>query len=194
MELFNAHMPSLDIIFGPMFSGKTTELIRRLSIFDKLKLRVLYINYAGDDRSDKDFSTHNETITTLSSGIKSMKSLRLSDIDVNEYDVIGVDEAQFFSDLDSFAWTVVEHLKKKLVVAGLNGDFKRRPFGKLIDLIPLCDNVTKLFPFCVECMEKNRVCQPALFSKRKSKENENDILIGGQESYIPACRECYLSK
>jgi len=188
--MFPNTKPSLDIIIGPMFSGKTTELLRRLTIFAELGLSVLYVNTNKDDRSQTDFSTHNKLISNDLGNILSTKVENLVDVDISGFDVVGVDEAQMFSDLTEFYTRVVEVKCKKLIIAGLNGDFMLRPFGKIIDLIPHCDNITKLYPFCTSCMKENKTITPALFSKRTTADTET-IVVGAKDMYIPVCRECY---
>lgn len=187
--MFPTKQPSLDIIIGPMFSGKTTELIRRLTIFIEAGLQVLYINTDLDTRTDNSFSTHNETVGGIGK-ICSTKVKHLLDVDISGFDVIGVDEAQMFDDLEEFVESTVDIWYKKLIVAGLNGDFLRRPFGKIHNLLPVCDNITKLYPFCKTCMDEKYELVPAIFTKRTTNER-NVIVIGNQNIYIPVCRECY---
>ena len=187
---------SLDIIFGPMFSGKTTELLRRLNICASAGLKVLYINSILDTRcGDKCFSSHNDS-TQASKLIefKMTKNLKQIENEVNSYDVVGIDEAQFFTDLKDFVLEMVESKMKKVIVAGLNGDFERKPFGQINDLITFSDDVLKLHPFCFNCLKTTHLphcVERALFSKRLSKEKET-ILIGSENFYIPVCRKCYL--
>lgn len=179
--------PSIDIIMGPMYSGKSTEVLRRLIIYHEIKKKVLYINSILDNRSSECFSTHNETIGKVP--FDAIKSKTLSELDVSKYDVIAVDEAQFFVDLKDAVLSWVETLGKIVIVAGLNGDFRRNPFGQIIDLIPYSDTITKLTPFCSECIDKGTM-KAAHFTKR-TVISESEILIGGKEAYIPVCRECY---
>lgn len=183
---------TIDIIFGPMFSGKTSELVNRLNIFAVAGYKVLYINSSFDTRGET-FSTHNSSITNMYTDIKQIKTTKLMNLlDVNTYDIIGIDEAQFFEDLTDFSLMVCEVLKKKVIVSGLNGDFNRQSFGKILELIPYCDTVTKLYPFCALCRDIRGEMNPALFSKRLTKEQEK-IVIGKEEKYLPVCRECYLN-
>lgn len=180
--------PSLDLIIGPMYSNKTTELIRRANIYHDLGLKVLYINSILDTRDDRAFSTHNRTLGNIS--FDSIKAKKLSECDISKYDVIALDESQFFPDLKENVLSWVEKEKKIVLVAGLSGDFRRENFGQIIDLVPLSDSVTKLYSFCSTCIIKKEMKQ-AHFTKRIVRD-ENDILIGGKECYIPVCRECYL--
>jgi len=183
-------LPSLDLITGPMYSGKTSELIRRLMIYHELGLQVLYINADIDIRGEV-FSTHNPLLNSLRGKITSFKVQKLMDITHNlRFDVIGIDEAQFFPDLKEFILRSVEEEGKKVIVSGLNGDFMRRPFGQILDIIPFCDNITKLFPFCSLCNDE-KILTTAHFTKRVSSETST-IVIGGKNKYIPVCRKCFL--
>jgi thymidine kinase len=108
-------------------------------------------------------------------------------IKVATSDVILINEGQFFEDLYE---VVVEMLKqnKKIYICGLDGDFERKRFGQILDLIPLCDKVTKLTSLCSLC--KNGT--PGIFSMRLT--NETDQTVVGSENYIPVCRKCYSNK
>ena len=186
---------SIDIIIGPMYSGKTTELIRLLNIYSEIGLKVLYVNSALDNRDgDAAFSTHNPVLEVNKSKIDCIKTININDIAMkcNLYDVIGVDESQLFVGLKRFVLPLVEVYGKKIILAGLNGDFKREPFGEILDLIPLCDNVIKLTPFCQTCSQKpKKVVRFAQFTKRIASDMETIVVIGGKMSYIPVCRECF---
>ena len=183
--------PSIDLIIGPMFSGKTTELLRCLTISAEAGCHVLYINSSLDTRGDV-FSTHNRLISPNAS--VNMDTLKTDDLmsiisDLKKYDVIGIDEAQFFSNLKLFCTIMADQYSKKVIVCGLNGDFHKNPFGELNDLVTHCDTIVKLYPFCKTCSGK-KIMTRALFSKRLSKETDK-IVIGDGDTYIPVCRECY---
>jgi len=180
--------PSIDIIIGPMYSGKSSELIRRLNIYSDMGMKVIFINSSLDNRdTTRLFSTHNKTIGEVE--IPVIKLSRLSNFIHTEYDVIGIDEAQFFNDLKDSVLNMVENFNKIVLIAGLNGDFRRQPFGHIIDLISYSDTVTKLHPFCSMCKENDSIIVPAQFTKRIDKTDLNTILIGNR--YIPVCRNCY---
>lgn len=180
--------PSIQIIIGCMYSGKTTELIRRLTIYHEMDMNVLYINSQKDMRAKTVFSTHNSTIGSIP--FTSIKSDVLSEIDVSSYEVIGVDEGQLFSGLKEQILDWVENKNKIVIISGLNGDYRRKSFGEVIDLIPYCDSVVKLTPFCLTCRKEKNVIKKAHFTKRIVKE-DTTVLIGGKETYIPVCRKCY---
>ena len=95
-----------------------------------------------------------------------------------------VNEAQFFSDLEEFVKKLLNK-NKKIYICGLDGDFKCKKFGTILDLIPLCDKVTKLSSLCSICKDGT----PGIFSKRLSLEEEQTVV--GSSNYIPVCRKCY---
>jgi thymidine kinase len=194
MELLS-NTNSIDIIIGPMFSGKTTELVRRLTICAQAGLKVLVLNSSLDSRSAEVLSCHsNEKITFTSSLITSKKVQNLFEVVdlVENFNVIGIDEAQFFTDLIPFTlFCSEEKFQKKVIICGLNGDFERKSFGDILNLIPLCDNITKLSSFCQKCSLHRKVIVPALFSKRIDSDEKKTIVIGNNHQYIPVCRKCY---
>lgn len=104
----------------------------------------------------------------------------------NEYDVIGIDEGQFFPDLGSWAEEQANS-GRIVVVAALDGNYLRKPFGSILDLVPLAEDVTKLTAVCMGCH------QPASFSQRiEISADESEVDIGGAEKYRAVCRQCYL--
>ncbi len=173
----------LEIIIGPMFSGKTSKL---LEIYKQCKfcdIPVVIINYDLDKRyHDTMVSSHDKIMAPC------IQANKLSDIiydtEVINSEVILINEGQFFEDLYE---KVVDMLKekKKIYIGGLDGDFERKKFGKILDLIPLCDKITKLVSLCSLC--KNGT--PGIFSMRLSKEKEQTVI--GSDNYIPVCRNCY---
>lgn len=181
--------PSIHIIIGPVQSGKTTELIRRLMISHLVGKKVLYINSVLDTRSTEFFSTHNLSIRDVP--FKGVKLDKLSGYDISEYEVIGVDESQFFDDLKVNVLQWVETFGKMVVVCGLDGDYKRENFGHISELLSYCDSVSKLHAFCMSCRKKGE-SGLGIFSKRLV-ENSSSVLIGGEEMYLPVCRKCYVS-
>lgn len=170
-----------------MYSGKSAELLRRLSILAHMGLSTLYVNHVIDTRSLADFSTHSN-IMRLPTGVDSMKISSLEDIPVEKYDVIGIDEAQFFKNLYSFCTTVVDTHGIKLVVAGLSGDSYQRPFGEILTLIPVCDELTKLYAYCMWCIKNNRVT-PAIFTLRLV-DCTDEFMVGSEKEYASVCRKC----
>ena len=98
-----------------------------------------------------------------------------------------LDEGQFFNDLLEFV-KAVERLNKIVIIAGLDGDSERKPFGKLLQCIPLCDSVVKLT--ALDMIKKDGT--PAIFSKRIKEDNKSRVLVGGKDLYKAVSRENYL--
>ena len=107
-------------------------------------------------------------------------------ITFHKSDVIIIEEAHFFDDLYDFVKESVEKYNKQVYVAGLNGDFERKPIGQINRLIPLCDTVQKLDALCSVCKDGT----PAIFTKRIVDDNKQ-ILVGSNDMYIPVCRKHY---
>ena len=175
----------LELIIGNMFSGKTTELIRRINKEKSINKNILVINYIDDNRYNESGIVSHDNIK-----INCIKVKKLEDIlDLNKYDSFFIDEAQFFIDLHSFVLLLVDIYKKHVVVSGLDGDAFRNPFGDIIKLIPLCDTVDKLTAYCNKC--NNGVIAP--FTKKINNEIQLLIDIGGSDKYIPVCRYHYFN-
>jgi thymidine kinase len=195
-------MGSLDLIGGPMFCGKTTEILRNLFTDAEIGLKVVYINHSRDIRADGPFSTHNPLYKkqlSTESKVTFLSANKLEDVypEIQNYDVIGVDESQFFPDLYDQVLLWVNSLNKKVVLAGLSGDYKRKKFGQFLDLIPQADSYVALKSYCKVCafpenhsLRKKRKIVDALFTHRFV-DSEDQIKIGGSETYSPVCRKCY---
>lgn len=176
----------LELIIGPMFSGKTSKLLDLYKQCKFCNITVLTINHCSDVRYDEHMmSTHDNNMIECHQLqlLTNIWSDPLETIYKNAQ-VILINEGQFFPDLYE---TVIKMLddNKKVYIAGLDGDFQRKKFGNILDLIPLCDKVTKLVSLCSIC--KNGTV--AIFSKRLTNETEQTII--GTNNYVPVCRICY---
>jgi len=176
----------LELIIGPMFSGKTSRIVE---IYKKCKfcdISVTVINHILDDRYDDTLlSTHDKIKIPCVKTDKLMELYNNSNMEKILYsEVILINEGQFFSDLQEFVKKMLK-IDKKIYICGLDGDFERKKFGQILDLIPLCDKVTKLTSLCNICKNGTH----AIFSKRVSLETEQTIV--GFDNYIPVCRKCY---
>lgn len=171
----------LEIILGPMFSGKTTQLVADYKKFTYIGKKVCVVNYSEDKRyHDTMLSTHDKIM------IPCIFSEKLGEItNLEEADVIIINEGQFFEDLFEVVIELVEQKNKSVYIGGLDGDFKRNKFGKILDLIPYCDKVMKLNSLCSQCRDGT----PGLFSHRISKETLQVVI--GSDNYQPLCRKCY---
>eukprot|EP01130_Rhizamoeba_saxonica_P002664 TRINITY_DN12425_c0_g1_i1.p1 TRINITY_DN12425_c0_g1~~TRINITY_DN12425_c0_g1_i1.p1 ORF type:complete len:247 (-),score=49.00 TRINITY_DN12425_c0_g1_i1:55-741(-) len=171
----------IQLIFGPMFSGKSTELIRRIRRYTISKRKCVVIKYNMDNRytNTKRVCTHDQQMYgAIACGIlKDVESI------CNEFDVIGIDEGQFYPDVVEFCEKMA-NLGKIVVVAALDGTFQRKPFNDILHLIPLAEDIVKLNAVCVRCH------QNAPFSQRIGLETAVEV-IGGADKYISVCRSCF---
>ena len=152
--------------------------------------KVLYINHSVDDREKSIYSTHCKLTKNRELSFDSIKLSDFYSFKADEYDVIGIDEAQFFDDsILTFVETLLK-AHKYVIVVGLDGTFDRKPFGFILELIPLADNVAKLHAYCRNCYRKSQTLTTAIFSHRIVNESST-TLVGASESYIPVCRDCY---
>lgn len=184
MVYMNTNMTNgyLELILGPMFSGKTTRLIEIYNKYNRSSKKICVINYSMDTRyHDKMLSTHDQVMIPciFSTAINSL----MDGQNIKDADIILINEGQFFEDIYESVVELVETMKKKVYICGLDGDFKRNKFGKLLDLIPLCDNIVKLHSNCNHCDNE------AIFSYRITDETSQVAI--GSTNYIPLCRSCY---
>lgn len=174
----------LELIVGPMYAGKTTELIRRLTSFAP-RWRVLYVNSTVDTRTETAISTHNATLT-VDESVVLQKVSELGEVDFQDFDVIGIDEAQFFRDLVSGVAAMLRG-NRRVIVSGLDGDFLKSPIGQVLELIPWAEDVVKLKANCSRCADRGIVREaPFTMKVRGGAQIEvNDDL------YLPVCRQCF---
>ena len=180
----------LEIILGPMFSGKTSKLIEIYKQYSFCNMDVLVVNHADDVRfAEKNMYTHDQNCIECIQ-TKTLKEFINDNIDKftsSEPLAILINEGQFFPDLYAAVYQMVNEHKSHVYVAGLDGDFKREKFGAKLDLIPLCDKVYKLHSLCVRCKNGAK----AIFSHLKKNESNAQKQIGAEELYEPLCRQCY---
>lgn len=181
----------LELILGPMFSGKTTQIIQIHNNYSYIGKKVVVINFSEDKRyHDTMLSTHDRKMIPciLSDNLVDNWSNTLNPYysEINEADVILINEGQFFKGLKEVVIDMIEKQGKIVYICGLDGDFKRQKFGELLDLIPYCDKVTKLTSLCSVCRNGKK----GLFSCRVTKETAQVVI--GSDNYKPLCRSCYL--
>ena len=177
-----AHRPGrIEVICGSMFSGKTEELIRRLRRAKFAKQKVEIFKPAIDVRySEEDVVSHDQKHIT-STPIDSSASILLLAGDI---DVVGIDEAQFFDDGLVDVCNELANRGVRVIVAGLDMDFKGVPFGPMPALCAIADEVTKVHAICVRCGAL------AYVSHRKVP-GDRRVMLGETQEYEPLCRECY---
>ncbi|KAI8007978.1 Thymidine kinase a [Camellia lanceoleosa] len=185
-----SHHPSgeIHVIVGPMFAGKTTALLRRIKSEDNNGRNVAIIKSSKDTRYAVDSVVTHDGTKFPCWALPDLLSFRqkFGDEAYAKLDVIGIDEAQFFGDLYDFCCKVADHDGKTVIVAGLDGDYLRRTFGSVLDIIPIADSITKLTARCELCGKR------AFFTLRKTDETETE-LIGGSNVYMPVCRQHYVN-
>ena len=201
----NITMSYLELIIGPMYSGKTSRLVEVYKQCKFCNISVAVINHVIDNRYDEELLSTHDMVKIPCIKTKVLKDVWLTEeldleddiienipriqdkIEISKSDVILINEGQFFEDLYD---VVIDMLKcgKKVYVCGLDGDFERKKFGQILDLIPLCDKVDKLTSLCTLCKNGTR----GIFSMRLTRETEQTVV--GSDNYIPVCRKCYESK
>jgi thymidine kinase len=175
----------IEVITGPMFSGKTGELIKRIRAYENAGLKCAVFKPEIKSRNEAEINaiaTHDKTNTHPAIVIKDI--FEILDLSVS-YDIIVIDEAQFLSYNLYRIVTYLEILNKGVIVCGLDMDYKKDPFETIGRIMAVADSVTKLKASCDMC--KNE----AKYSKRIAKEDER-VLIGGSDKYVASCLECYL--
>ena len=189
LYILNSKMAFLNLIIGPMFAGKSTELIRISNNYKVINKVILPINHPINKRyGSKQITTHNDNI--LDECIIVDKLIDVEQKYANafkEADVILIEELQFFKDAYDIIIKWVEEDNKTVIAAGLDGDANRKPFGDVLKLIPYANTVKKLSALCKRCGDGT----PAHFSK-KIKKNDKQVEVGTSDIYEAVCRKHYL--
>ena len=177
-----ANFSYLKVIIGPMWSGKSSEVVSIYNHNCIARISTIVVNYEDDKRYDEYLlSTHDKV------KIPCHRYTRLSELlesgDLCEIKCIVIDEAQFFCDLYDSVKKLLS-MGKMVYVCGLDSDYKMEKFGQIIDVIPLADEVIKKQALCAICRNGKK----AAFTKRLS-DGEEQVIIGND--YIPVCRECH---
>lgn len=171
----------IEVVCGSMFSGKTEELIRRLKRAKFARQRVEIYKPAIDTRYSEEEVVSHDANAIPSSPVDAPSSILLL---AAEADVVGIDEAQFF---DATLVDVCNELAdrgKRVIVAGLDMDFKGLPFGPMPALMAVAEEVTKVHAICVHCGNLAHV-------SHRTVQSDKQVLLGEQQEYEPLCRECY---
>ena len=173
----------IEVICGPMFSGKTEELIRRLVRAQIAKQRVAIFKPNIDNRFSEDFIvSHNK---------RKIKSIQVKKTDAimhykEKADVFGIDEAQFFDISIVDVCRILANTGKRVVVAGLEKDYLANSFGPMPQIMVDAEYITKVNAICMNCGD------PANFSHRISPE-EKQVVVGETDKYEALCRRCYIN-
>src|SRR5690606_4039868 len=172
---------SIEVICGSMFSGKTEELIRRLKRAQFAKLSVEIFKPAIDVRYDEQAVVSHDSNRIPSTPIAHSSAILLLSAETK---VVGIDEAQFFDDELPEVCVKLANKGIRVIVAGLDMDYKGLPFGPVPALMAMAEHVTKVHAVCMQCGA------PANYSYRIAA-NEERVLLGEKDSYEPQCRACY---
>lgn len=186
--MYNENIPNetqrkgrIEVICGSMFSGKTEELLRRLRRAKIARQKVEIFKPAIDVRYSQEEVVSHDKNSILSTPVEHSSNILLLS---SEVEVVGIDEAQFF---DKGLVDVCQQLADqgiRVIIAGLDMDFKRVPFGPMPDLCAIADDVTKVHAICVGCGSL------ANYSHRIVP-GEKQVMIGEMQEYQPLCRKCY---
>lgn len=170
----------IQLIMGPMFAGKSTELIRRVRRYQVAKRRVVVLKPRMDDRYEGAGVVTHDKLTFPGLMPNTLSEVREQ---LSGYDVIGIDEGQFFPDVVEVS-EALARAGKIIIVAALDGTYLRRPFKNISELVSVADTVEKLLAVCHCCSNA------APFSARLGVETE-DVVIGGVGKYVALCRNCW---
>jgi len=178
---------SLELILGPMFAGKTSALQSIIRRHEALGIKCAVYKPVSDTRYGEDFYIYSHDKTKVAALPITYLTQQQRHEPYSVSKLIIIEEGQFFDDLYEFVIKAVERDGKHVVVGGLDGDCFRKPFGQILQLIPLADRVTKLNSLCKACGDGTI----GLFTFRTTKSKEV-VEVGGSETYIPLCRKHYL--
>jgi thymidine kinase len=182
VDIVKGNMGWIEVVVGPMFSGKSEELIRRLRRAEFARQRVQIFKPAIDQRY-----AANEIVSHSGLGIASDNVIRATEIMDKvqpRTEVIGIDEAQFLGEEVVEVCTKLANLGKRVIVAGLDTDYLGRPFEPMPRLLAIAEEITKLLAICVRCGN------PAVHTQRLV-ESEELVVVGATGIYEARCRRCF---
>ena len=180
----------LELIIGPMYAGKSTELLRHIDKFSYLKKKILVINHKFNNRYNSiNVTTHNGRIYNECIIVNKLEEVLINYSEkFNDAEVIIIDELQFYDDALKYIPEWCDEKKKYVVASGLSGNAKRAPIGDVLKLIAHANKVHTLSALCSKCCDGT----PAIFSKKIINDEEN-ILVGSDDIYIAVCRKHFLN-
>lgn len=191
MEERHDNVGWIEVITGPMFAGKSEELIRRINRLKYAKKKFLVFKPQIDNRySDNDIVSHQK---------RSQKSINVSKgTDILRYitpdlDCVCIDEVQFFDDSIVDVIDVLANRGIRVICAGLDQDFRGQPFGSMGTILCKAESITKLTAICPVCGAEATMTQ-RLINGEPANESDPTILVGAKESYEPRCRKCHVTR
>ncbi|HUR36558.1 MAG TPA: thymidine kinase [Terriglobales bacterium] len=172
----------IEVVCGPMFSGKSEELIRRLRRAEIARQRVQIFKPGIDDRYAEDHIVSHSELKIRSEGVRDAADV-MSKVDIRT-EVIGIDEAQFLGmEMIDVAVRLAD-MGKRIIIAGLDTDYLGRPFHPMPELLAVADDITKALAICMQCGN------PAKHTQRLV-ESEELIVVGATGMYEARCRRCF---
>lgn len=171
----------IEVVCGSMFSGKTEELLRRMKRAKFARQRVEIFKPSVDTRYSEEEVVSHDHNAIISTPVDSSASILLLS---SEIDVVGIDEAQFFDDGLVDVCNELAYRGVRVIVAGLDMDFKGQPFGPMPAICAIADEVSKVHAICVRCGS-------LAYVSHRLVENDRRVLLGETNEYEPLCRECY---
>ncbi len=171
----------IEVVCGSMFSGKTEELIRRMRRAEFARQHVEIYKPAIDTRYSEEEVVSHDAKAIMSTPVDSPSSILLL---ASEADVVGIDEAQFFDDSIVDVCNQLALAGKRVIVAGLDMDFKGKPFGPMPALLAVAEEVTKVHAICVKC-------GALAYVSHRIVKSDKQVLLGEKDEYEPLCRACY---
>lgn len=179
----------LEVICGPMFSGKSEELIRRLKRAELAQLKLCVFKHRLDNRMTIEYIDSHSGEKFKAVALDAPQDIELFVTD--DIHIVAIDEIQFFPHHIIQVILNLIDIGKRVIVAGLDLDFRGVPFGCLPPLLALADSVTKLTAVCIKCGKDANFTQ-RLIDGKAAKFNDPIIMIGAQEKYQARCRDCYI--
>jgi len=179
----------LELIIGPMYSGKSSELIRIANRYKSINKNILAVNHTINNRyNTNNISTHDKNVLDNCIITDDLNSLKDTD-KYKECDIIIIEELQFFTGAYNFILNAIDNDNKIVIGAGLNGDFKRKPFGEILSLIPLSEKILYLSALCKKCGDGTA----AHFTKILENVNPTgeQIIVGSNDLFESVCRKHY---
>jgi len=172
----------IEVVCGSMFSGKTEELIRRLNRARIAKQKVEIFKPSVDTRYDEEDVVSHDANAVKSNPVQNASQILFY---AEDFEVVGIDEAQFFSDELVSVCNELANRGKRVIVAGLDMDFTGKPFGPIPQLMATAEYVTKVHAICIRCGNL------ANYSHRTAKDDKL-VLLGETDAYEPLCRKCFI--
>jgi len=190
---------SISLVIGPMFAGKSLEVLLQVNKLFIAKKKCLLIRskldtrYTDESITDLTACTHNK-ISAKEIPVQFADTIEecLDYIKKEQIQVVGIDEGQFFSDIAQMCDVLASKLGILVFVAALDGDYMREPFANVSKLIPLCDHVEKIHSVCGECYGQDAIY--SWLTKAHTKDDDGGFIVGGADEFKALCRKCHEAK